>query len=79
MSKINQEKADLMELTGCDNWEMFVDTYAGKTVDEIEAICNRIWHQDNDNTEFAQRIFEVVIDNKNTITDWIESFGFRIH
>lgn len=56
---MTQEQHDLMELSGCENWEQVVDTFGGMAVWKIKEEADRMW-PDDDNADFAQRIFNAL-------------------
>lgn len=58
--KNNQNQDEIVELMGADNWHQVVNEYKGMTVEEIKAECDYMWPQEENNAEFAQRVYEAV-------------------
>ena len=53
----NQEKIDLAELTGCDNWSAVETWFGGMTEAQIKAECDKCWPHE-DNSDLAHRLLE---------------------
>ena len=60
MNNIYQEQYELTVLSGCESWEEVKEWFDGMTVQQIKAEADRCWPSEENNLEFAQRVFEAL-------------------
>ena len=55
--RISTEQSEIAEMCGELFWSGVVEWFGGMTVEEIKAEADRCWPYDEDNYEFALRVF----------------------